>query len=170
MKKLLIISTMLLSMNSYAYNNIKGTEEVSFIGSQMGVNIEGKFKKSDISFDTKNVNVNLLITDIIMPSKDGYDLLQNEDWFNSKKYNKVSFNSEKISKITNNSYEAIGNITIKGKTQKIKIPFILDEKNKLVTGVMSFNRREYNVGDNSWKDLSVVADKIIIKFKFKIKE
>jgi len=73
--------------------------------------------------------------------------LQKEKYFNSDKYPLLSFQSDKIQK-SGTGYQAIGDLTIKGVTKKIEIPFSFSEKGNtgVFKGSFSIQRQDYGIG------------------------
>ena len=73
--------------------------------------------------------------------------LQKEKYFNSDKYPLLSFQSDKIQK-SGTGYKAIGDLTIKGVTKKVEIPFSFSEKGNtgVFKGSFSIQRQDYGIG------------------------
>ena len=73
--------------------------------------------------------------------------LQKEKYLNSDKYPLLSFQSDKIQK-SGTGYVAIGNLTIKGVSKKIEIPFSFTEKGNtgVFKGSFSIQRQDYGIG------------------------
>src|ERR1700720_4094395 len=55
------------------------------------------------------------------------DLRKKEEWFNTDKYPEITFHSRKIEK-TDKEYKALGDLTIKGATKPVEIPFTFTSK------------------------------------------
>jgi polyisoprenoid-binding protein YceI len=64
---------------------------------------------------------------------------------------------------------AIGDLTIRGKTMPVVIPFTLDIENKTahMKGEVSLNRTNFGIGQGQWADESTVKHdvKVIIDLK-----
>ena len=73
--------------------------------------------------------------------------LQKEKYLNSDKYPLLSFQSDKIQK-SGTRYIAIGNLTIKGVSKKVEIPFSFTEKGNtgIFKGSFSIQRQDYGIG------------------------
>lgn len=73
--------------------------------------------------------------------------LQKEKYFNSDKYPVLSFQSDQIQK-SGAGYKAIGNLTIKGVSKKVEIPFSFSEKGNtgVFKGSFSIQRQDYGIG------------------------
>jgi polyisoprenoid-binding protein YceI len=129
--------------------------------SQITFNVKGPFGKVDgsfsglkstILFDKNNlasssirasVDPNTIKTGIKLRDKD----LQKEKYLNSDNYSLISFRSEKIQK-NGNGYIAVGDLTLKGITRRVEIPFSFSEKGN--SGIFKANfdiqRQDFNVG------------------------
>lgn len=75
------------------------------------------------------------------------DLRNKEIWLNTDKYPRINFESTKIEK-KNDGYVAIGNLTLKGKTKPVEIPFTFAGKGNAGTfkGKFTINRRDFDIG------------------------
>jgi len=73
--------------------------------------------------------------------------LQKEKYLSSDKYPLLSFQSDKIQK-SGTGYIAIGNLTIKGVSKKVEIPFSFTEKGNtgVFKGSFSIQRQDYGIG------------------------
>ena len=91
------------------------------------------------------VNVNTINTDD--QKRDAH--LKNEDFFETDKWPTIRFRSEQISK-QDSIYNVIGYLTIKDITQKVLVPFNIEETDTTITftGGEVVNRLDYNVGVN----------------------
>lgn len=132
--------------------------------------VTGKFEKMNgtIVFDEKNpenarfvirVDVKSLSTGNILKTTNALT----EDWFYASKYPSIDFVSTQTEK-TGNTYKVTGNLTIRGVTKRINIPFsfVPTGKEGLFTGEFTINRTDYKVGS---PDSDVEYD---VKIKLKI--
>ena len=94
------------------------------------------------------------------------DLRNKEEWLNTDKFPKISFKSKKIEK-TANGYKAIGDLTIKGVTKPVEIPFTFTGKDAtgLFKGQFTIKREDYSVG----KPGGSVGDVITIMLSVPVK-
>ncbi|HEY4874177.1 MAG TPA: YceI family protein [Puia sp.] len=109
--------------------------------------------KATIQFDEKSpsggsfsasVDPNTISTGIGMRN---HDLKNEEIWLNTKKFPEISFHSKKIEK-TEKGFKAIGELTMKGITKPVEIPFTFSGNGSscVFKGEFTINREEYNVG------------------------
>ena len=146
---------------------------ITFSYKQMGVGMEGKFKKFDLklNFDPDNLNgskaaldVNLLSVDI--GSAEFNDELSGKLWFNSKVYPSAKFVSTGLKSVGPGRYEATGILTIKGKTHKILVPIVANIQggSAILDGVLAIKRSDFSIGEGEWADFDTVANEVKIKF------
>ena len=137
-------------------------------------NVTGKFNTFDgfVSLDLSNENNNKALINVSIDSLDlNYkrykDLVLSEIFFDSKKFpfglidtNNFKFNYE------DNKIILIGELTIKGKSQKIPIDIeIIKLANELVQvkSEISFSRNDFEIGTGNWKNTTILKDKINIR-------
>jgi len=147
--------------------------KVSAISKQMNVPTEGVFKKfaAQIKFDPANAAQGSAQMSIDIASFDLGDKMYNDqvagkDWFDAKTYPQASFVSSAIAPAGGNKYNVTGKLTIKGKTETVTVPVTYAQSGATQTfdGVLPIKRSVFNVGTGEWKDTSVVADDVQIKF------
>lgn len=147
---------------------------VTAVARQIGVPMEGKFKRFDatVNFDAahpanSNARVEIDMTSFEMGDAVTTKELRGKDWFDTAKYPKATFVSTSIKPTGANRYEAAGKLTIKGKTIDIVVPttYRAEGRAQVFEGALPIKRNTFNIGDGEWKDTSVVADDVQIKFR-----
>ena len=181
MIRLLAILSLLSS--SFAY----GTElsavqldqsSIAFVSRQMNVPVEGAFKKfsAQINIDPARpeagrARIEIDLASIDAGSADANDEIKGKNWFNTREFPKASFVSSAVKALGGGRFEAVGKMTIKGKTLESRAPFIIkQEKGVLILdGAFPLERLDYGIGSGVWSDTSVVADEVLVKFHFVLK-
>ena len=137
-------------------------------------NVIGKFNEFDgfVSLDLSNQNNNKALISVRVDSLDiNYkrykDLVLSKVFFDAKKFpsglidtNNFKFNYE------DNEINLMGELTIKGKSQKIPIDIeVIKLASELVQikSEISFSRNEFDIGTGSWKNTTILKDEIKIK-------
>jgi polyisoprenoid-binding protein YceI len=147
--------------------------KVSATFKQMNVPTEGVFKKfkAQIRFDTANVaqgsaQVAIDIASFDLGDKMYNDQVAGKDWFDAKTYPQAIFVSSAIAPAGGNKYSVSGTLTIKGRAESITVPVTIAQNGATQTfdGVLPIKRLAFNIGTGEWKDISVVADDVQIKF------
>ena len=137
-------------------------------------NVSGKFNTFDgfVSLDLSNENNNKALINVNIGSLDlNYkrykDLVLSEVFFDAKKFplglidtNNFKFNYE------DNKINLIGELTIKGKSQKIPLDIeVIKLASELVQvkSEISFSRNDFEIGTGNWKNTTILKDKINIR-------
>lgn len=178
----LVIKTTLLASVLLAASSVSAVEysqvlaeksAINFGYKQMGVPLEGKFKKfaSKVVFDpakpeAASASFDIELASIDTGSSEADDEVVNKEWFNAKAYPVAKFVSSGVKPLGGNRYEVQGKLTIKGKTLPVTAPFTYrtDATNGIFDGSLTIKRLDYAIGEGEWKDVSTVANEIQIKF------
>lgn len=146
---------------------------VMFAYKQMGVPMDGKFGKftAQIAFDPAKISAAQARIEIALASIDTGSSEANQEvagklWFNAQNYPTATFVATAVKALGGNRYEAIGKLTIKGKTLDVAAPFTFQSTGVRGTfdGAFNINRLDYKIGEGEWADVSMVANEIQIKF------
>lgn len=177
MKRFLLLSllvTVCFAFTTLQLTPIDSKEGISFTIKNFGLNSNGNISglKGAIKWDDANpaassfnvsVDVNTINTGI-----DGRDNhLKKEDFFDVAKYPQITFVSTVISKNADGTYQVAGNLTIKGVTKPVHIPFTVKMQggNHEFEGEFSLNRRDYGVGGSSMTMSNDVKIKLNVQAK-----
>jgi polyisoprenoid-binding protein YceI len=148
--------------------------QVTVQSRQMNVPVEAPFKKftAQVSFDPARPEASTARVEIDLNSFDIGDAEMNDsvkdrNWFDTKNHPTARFVSSSIKALGGGRYEARGPLTIKGKTLDVTAPFVVKASgaDRVYEGAFPIRRLQYNVGDGVWRDTSVVADEVQIKFR-----
>lgn len=140
---------------------------------QIGVPMEGKFKKFDAAVDfdpaklaTSSAKVEIDVSSFEIGDAETTKEVKGKDWFDAAKFPKAVFQSTAIKAGAAGKYDVAGKLTIKGKTLDVVVPatYKQDAAGQVFDGVLPIKRTVFNIGDGEWKDTSVVADDVQIKF------
>lgn len=148
--------------------------EIVFVSKQMGVPVEGRFRKFDaqISFDPAKpesskiaFTVDLGSASLGVPEVDAE--LPKPVWFNVPKFPQAGFTATAVQRVGLGKIEVQGPLSIKGASQTIRLPVQLSQAGAVTTAVGSFTlkRLAFRIGDNEWADTSMVADDVQVRFK-----
>jgi len=167
MKKyvLLFVPIFLFSFSVAELKPVDADDAVTFNIKNFGINTKGSFKglKGTIKWDAANpsnslfnvsVDVSTINTGIELRDKD----LQKENYFNAAKYSTINFVSTSV-----NTTNATGNLTIKGVTKQITIPFTVTPSGNgyMFQGNFSISRKDFGVGGGS----VVLSDHVDVSLK-----
>jgi polyisoprenoid-binding protein YceI len=150
---------------------------ISFTSKQMGVNVEGSFKKFDaqLAFDPKKSEIGKIAFTIDLTSVDIGDAgtmseLKKPGWFDSARVPSATFTSTSIKSMGANKFEITGNLVIKGIVKHVIVPVTLLQQGLTAgqtraDGSFVIKRLEYKIGDGDWNDTSLVANDVQVKFR-----
>ncbi len=153
---------------------VPADSSISFVTKQMGVPLEGQFKKFDaqvvfnpaqlasshitLNVDTGSATFGTPETDAEMPKA---------TWFNVPKFPKATFQSSGIKALGGGKFEVAGKLSIKGVSRDVVAPVTVVQNGAISTasGTLTIQRLTFKIGENEWADTSMVADDVQIKFK-----
>lgn len=153
---------------------VPAQSEIVFVSKQMGVPVEGRFKKFDaqISFnpakpDTSKIafTVDTGSATLGVPETDAE--LPKPTWFNVPKFPQATFQSSSVKGLGAGKFEVAGKLSIKGFSRDVVVPVTLTQNGAATTatGTFSLKRLAFKIGENEWSDTSMVADDVQVKFK-----
>ncbi len=148
--------------------------DIAFVFKQMGVSVEGNFKKFDakINFDAAKLaasqvafTVDIASATLGSPEIDAE--LPKSDWFNTAKFPQATFASSGFKALGGGKYDVSGKLTIKGQSQDVVVPITMTQTGAVTTatGAFPIKRLVFKIGENDWTDTSLVANDVQIKFK-----
>lgn len=147
---------------------------VAAVFKQMNVPVEAKFKKfsAQVDYDAARPENGKAIVDIDTASLDLGDAEMNKevakkDWFNAAQYPKATFTSSSIKPNGAGKLTVAGKLAIKGKTLDVSFPLTVKAEGgkQVFEGTLPIKRLAFNIGEGEWKDTSMVADDVVIKFR-----
>ena len=169
------LGTALLAQPALAQQKLDTAKsEVQFTARQMGVPLDGHFKKFDaqVAFDpaklaTSNITFTVDTGSATLGSKETDAELPKAVWFNVPKFPQATFESSAIKALGGGKFEVAGKLTIKGNSVNVVAPVTLTQAGPVTTATGSFpiKRLAFKIGENEWADTSMVADDVQVKFK-----
>ena len=146
---------------------------VTAISKQMNVPVDGTFKKftAQLNFDPAKPAAGSAKLTIDTASYDLGDESYNaqvrgKDWFDATQYPNATFVSSAIAPAGGNQFKVSGTLTIKGKSENVTVPVTVAQQGSTQSfdGALPIKRSQFDIGTGEWKDTSVVADEVVIKF------
>ena len=153
---------------------VPAQSEVQFTARQMGVPLEGHFKKFDaqVSFDPAKLATSKIVFTVdtgsaTMGSRETDAELPKATWFNVPQFPQATFQSSAIKALGAGKFEVTGKLSIKGLSRDVVVPVTLVQNGAttLATGALPLKRLAFKIGENEWADTSMVADDVQVKFK-----
>ena len=163
MKKLFVYLILMSLGTTIVFSQNLSTDKtgtsISFKIKNVGITVDGTFSDFQVkaNFDRDNLSNSYFSGTATIQSIDTgigarNKSLQKEEYFHSTQFPELKLSSDEIKKIGEDKYEFIGNLSIKGKTQKITFPFTIEKtENYLIAkGSFEINRLDFKVGKSSW--------------------
>lgn len=147
---------------------------VGFVVKQMGVPVEGHFRKFDaqISFDAAKPAANKVaftvdIASATLGSAEVDAELPKAVWFNTAKFPQATFASSSFKALGGGKYEVAGKLSIKGQSRDVVVPLSMTQAGAATVAIGTFpiKRLVFKIGEDEWADTSMVADDVQVKFK-----
>jgi polyisoprenoid-binding protein YceI len=156
---------------------VANQSSIVFTSKQMGVPVDGKFAKFDaqIAFNPKEpaaskINFTVDTSSATIGDADTMKELRKPEWFDMAKFPTASFQSSTAKALGGGKFEVTGNLVIKGKSNPIAAVVQLAQKGDVTTveGNFPMKRLDFTIGDGDWKDVSIVANEVIVKLKLSL--
>lgn len=157
----------------------KGHSNVYFDVRHTYATVRGQFDdySGSVQFDTDNMEMGNIRLEVRtksvntgIPNRDNH--LRADEFFGVKKYPTMTFASTGVKKKEGNQYIVEGDLTIKGKTQKMAVPFTFfgSRENPLKKGQQvagfearfSINRLDYGVGSGKYVEMGTIGNQVDI--------
>ena len=177
---LLTVSAAALSFSGSALAQqklIPAQSSIGFVTKQMGVPLEGYFKKFDgqIIFDTAKpdaakISFSIDTGSATLGAPESDAELPKAAWFNVAKFPQASFQSSGVKSLGGGKYQISGKLSIKGNSKDVEIPVALTQANGVTSasGQFAIKRLVFKIGEGEWADTSMVADDVQVKFKLAV--
>lgn len=146
---------------------------VGIVFKQMNVPVDAKFKTftAQIDYDYAKPENSKASVDIDVASFDLGDPEYNKEvlkkeWFNAAQFPKASFVSSGMKIDSKGTLNVAGTLSIKGKSLAISFPLQVKTQGntRIFEGNLPIKRLYFHIGEGEWKDTSMVADEVVIKF------
>ncbi|MDI1233501.1 MAG: YceI family protein [bacterium] len=158
-----LLATISLTLSSFK-NEVQSAEwtpvssSVTFKIKNAGFNVDGKFGAvtAKVVFDGTKSTSNTIEATIDSKTintgngmRDGH--LKKDEYFSSEKFPKIQMQSTSFSVESNGTFKGFFNLSIKGKTKNIVVPFSFVQKdnNGVFKGTFKINRLDFGVGESS---------------------
>jgi len=162
------------SAHAAEYRQIQADQSaVTFTYQQMGVTMEGKFRRftGQLRFDPQRPEAAQATVEVDLASMDTGSTESDQEvagktWFNTPAFPTARFVTSSVKSLGDQRYEAVGQLTIKGKTQDVTIPatFAAQGQTGVFDGHFTLRRGDFAIGEGAWAAFDVVANDVQIQF------
>lgn len=175
MKKIFLPVFILLLANT-CFSQVKSAithSVITFHIKNMGINTGGniggleaqiQFSPADLPASKIDASVATSTLNTDDDSRDNH--IKSEDYFDVAHFPKISLNSVSFKHKSGSNYTGLFNLTIKGKTKQIELPFSYNEKPNSATlkGSFTINRLDFGIGDSS----IILANEVTVNIEAEI--
>lgn len=141
---------------------------------QMGVPVEAPFKQFNAQIDydaarpaSSKATVEILTASLDLGDPDYNKEVAKKEWFNAAQFPKATFVSSAITPAGAGKFNVAGKLSIKGRSANVSFPLLAKTEagKQVFEGSLPIRRLAFNIGEDEWKDTSMVADEVLIKFR-----
>jgi polyisoprenoid-binding protein YceI len=147
---------------------------LSFTYRQMGVPMEGRFKKfsTQLSFDPQKpqlakVQLDIDMTQIDAGSAEADQEAKGKSWFNASAFPKATFTVQQVKVTGANQFDVVGQLTLKGQTREVRFPLKHAPQGPqgLLSGEFTIKRGDFAIGEGMWSKFDTIANDVQIRFQ-----
>lgn len=149
--------------------------EVAFTTRQMGVPVDGRFKRwsAQIRFDPRQpqaaqVDFTIDTASLAFGAAETEVEAAKPGWFHVAKFPQARFVSTSVRSTGAGRFEVLGQLTLKGQTREVQVPVTLSAVaggRVTASGSFTLRRLDFKIGDGDWNDPSLVADEVLVKLR-----
>lgn len=148
--------------------------QLTFTATQNDAPVSGQFTKFDgeIYFDENHlaeshVEMTIDMNSVTASYSDLVDTLKMPDWFNVNVFPTAKFKAKTFTKKGDHVYEAVGDLTIRDKSQPATVSFTIKDMTQNAThvnGKAMIKRLMFGVGQGEWASTNEVKDEVQVTF------
>ncbi len=153
--------------------------EVAFTTRQMGVPVEGKFRKFSATAridaaapHNSSVSISVDMGSIYFPAPEVVQEAKGVDWLDTSKFATAEFQSTSVKPLDARRVEVSGPLTIRGRSKTLVLPVTVTSEGgqTRAAGQFVLQRGDFGIGAGAWADPSLVANDVTVKFHLKFKD
>ncbi|PWG64972.1 YceI family protein [Spiribacter halobius] len=143
---------------------------LTFEATQQGGTFDGGFERfsAEMRFSADDLansgfDVTVDVTSIDTGSRQRDRELPKASWFHFDEYPEATFRTTEI-RAVDGGYEAVGDLTIRGNTHEIVLPFTWETQGDTarMDGEVTIDRTRYGVGQGDWEDPDAVGHEVTV--------
>jgi len=148
--------------------------EIAFDALEKEKSFEGRFSRFDLGVDldlsqpeTGSIMAVIDLTSVDAGNADRNKVLGDPEMFFVREFPTATFQSKNIIRLAPDKYEAQGELSIKGVSRNIVLPFTIlqSEENAVVTAIYEMNRLDFNVGTGSFMSNKFIGYPVTVHIK-----
>jgi len=149
--------------------------EIRFVSKQMGVTVEGRFRKwkANVDFRPKELakskaEFEIELASIDLASEESESEVRRTVWFDTAKFPVAKFASTAMKDLGGDRYEIAGTLSMKGSAKDVIVPVGIRKDasgNSVAEGQFTLKRLEFKVGEGLWADTDAVANEVLVRVR-----
>ena len=149
--------------------------EIRFVSKQMGVNVEGRFRKwkANIVFLPKDLghskaDFEIDLGSIDLASEESETEIKGRVWFDTGRFPVARFATTAVRETAPDKYDVAGALTIKGVTRDAVVPIAIRKDptgNSVAEGSFTVKRLDFKIGEGEWADTGTVANEVLVRVR-----
>jgi polyisoprenoid-binding protein YceI len=173
MRRLLAAALLAIPMLAGAQGVVVDKSEIRFFSKQMGVEVEGRFRRWKANVDFRpadaaqsRADFDVDLASIDLASEESEAEVRKADWFDTARFPVATFRSSSVRALGGERYEVAGKLAMKGVTRDLVVPVDVRKDaagNTVADARFAIKRLPYRIGDGPWSDPSVVADDVTVR-------
>ncbi len=170
-----LLGALALSGLANAQTVVPEQSEVAFTTRQMGVPVEGRFKRwsASIRFDPRqpqaaHVDFTIDTASLAFGAAETEAEAAKPGWFHVARFPQARFVSSSVRSTGAGRFEVLGQLTLKGQTREVRVPVTLAPAAgglHTASGSFTLRRLDFKIGDGDWNDPSLVADEVLVRLR-----
>jgi len=173
-----ILAVALLAANALAQQRIVPEQsDISFTSKQLGVPVDGRFRTFDaqVSFvpnrpEEARIALTVDLASVTLGTAETEAELAKPDWFSTKQFPQAIFQSSSVKALGGGRFDVAGKLSVKGSSRDVVVPLTLSQSGgkTIATGAFVIKRLDFRIGDGEWKDTSMVANDVQVRFRLSL--
>jgi polyisoprenoid-binding protein YceI len=148
--------------------------EITYVSRQMGVPVEGRFRKfaAKLDFDpskpaASKAEIEVDLNSIDSGSDEADTEVKSKGWFNIAVFPTAKFVATGVKAAGAGRYEVAGKLSIKGKAMDVTAPVTVRQEgaNTVFEGGFTLLRIQFGIGEGVWSDTDTVANEVQVRFR-----
>jgi polyisoprenoid-binding protein YceI len=173
-----ILTVALIAANALAQQRlVLEQSEISFTSKQLGVPVDGRFRRFDaqVSFtpnrpEEARIALTVDLASVTLGTAETEDELAKPDWFSMRQFPQAIFQSGSVKALGGGRFDVAGKLSVKGTSRDVVVPVTLSQSagKTSATGAFVIKRLDFRIGDGEWKDTSLVANDVQVRFRLSL--
>ena len=169
----LVALSLPLASPAFAQPVVYDKSEIRFVSKQMGMEVEGRFRRWKATVDFRpaelaqsRADFDIDLASIDLATEESEAEVRRADWFDTPRFPSATFRSSAVRALGGDRYEVTGKLAMKGVTRDVVVPVDVRRDaagNTVAEARFAIKRLLYRVGDGPWSDPSAVADDVAVR-------